>query len=365
MIWLLAFALFAIGSAAGFVMHRSDFCLAGAFRDLFLFRQGRMLRILLLLAVVAMPLYEAGRLLGLLAVPFPLFGPPSLVNPLGGLIFGIGMVLAGGCVVGTLYKMAAGRLTSLLAFVGLLAGSALYAEIHPWWAKLAQRGTLAAAVTLPQMLDLPPALLLAPLAVVACFCLRRWGRQGLLHQQSYVEGHLQPWKAALWLALLSVASALVIGMPMGLTTTYAKLAGMLENLFVPGHVSNLAFFATEPLNFTHPLWGVTLRGGPGPRLDGIALAQFPLIAGILCGSACSALRLGEWRLHTRVPIKQCLWAFVGGTLMGLSARMAPACNVWHLMGGLPILAGQSLLFVAGLFPGAWLGSRLLRKYVIC
>ncbi len=364
MIWFIAFALFAIGGAAGFVMHRSDFCLAGAFRDLFLFRQGRMLRVLLLLAVVAMPLYEAGRLLGILAVPFPLFGPPSLVNPLGGLFFGIGMVLAGGCVVGTLYKMAAGRLTSLVAFAGLLAGSALYAEIHPWWAQLARRGILASSVTLPRMLDLPPLLLLAPLAAVAGFWLRRWGRQGLLSQESYAEGHLQPWKAALWLAVLSLASALVSGMPMGITTAYAKLAGMLEALFVPGHVASLAFFATEPLSFTHPLWGVTLHGGPGPRLDGIALAQFPLIAGILCGSACSALRLGEWRFYTRVPIKQCLWAFVGGTLMGLSARMAPACNIWHLMGGLPILAGQSLLFVAGLFPGAWLGSRLLRKYVI-
>ena len=364
MIWFLAFALFAIGSAAGFVMHRSDFCLAGAFRDLFLFRQGRMLRILLLLAVLAMPLYEGGRLLGLLAVPFPLFGPPSLVNPLGGLLFGVGMVLAGGCVVGTLYKMAAGKLTSLVAFAGLLAGSALYAEIHPWWASLARQGVLSSSVTLPRMLDLPPLLLLAPLAAVAGFQLFRWGRQGLLHQESYAEGYLQPWKAAIWLAVLSCASALVSGMPMGVTTAYAKLAGLLENLLIPGHVANLAFFATEPLNFTHPLWGVTLRGGPAPRLDGIALAQFPLIAGILCGSACSALRLGEWRFYVRVPIKQCLWAFVGGTLMGLSARMAPACNIWHLMGGLPILAGQSLLFVAGLFPGAWLGSRLLRKYVI-
>ena len=345
MIWFLAFTLFAIGSAAGFVMHRSDFCLAGAFRDLFLFRQGRMLRILMLLAVVVMPLYEAGRLLGLFSVHFPIFALPGRGSVMGDFLVDSPDV-------------------SLIAFAGLLAGSALYAEIHPWWAKLARRGTLSASVTLPQMLDLSPALLLAPLAVVACFCLRRWWQQGLLHQESYAEGHLQPWKAALWLALLSCASALVIGMPMGVTTAYAKLAGMLEALFIPGHVANLALFATEPLNFIHPLWDIPLRGGPGPRLDGIALAQFPLIAGILCGSACSALRLGEWRFYPRVPIKQCLWAFVGGTLMGLSARMAPACNVWHLMGGLPILAGQSLLFVAGLFPGAWLGSRLLRKFVI-
>ena len=41
------------------------------------------------------------------------------------------MVLAGGCVVGTLYKMGSGSVASAVAFVGLLAGSALYGEWHP------------------------------------------------------------------------------------------------------------------------------------------------------------------------------------------------------------------------------------------
>jgi uncharacterized membrane protein YfcA len=44
--------------------------------------------------------------------------------------------------------------------------------------------------------------------------------------------------------------------------------------------------------------------------------------------------------------------------------MAPACNLWHLWGGLPILALQSLLFLAGMVPGAWIGSRLLTRLVV-
>jgi len=50
--------------------------------------------------------------------------------------------------------------------------------------------------------------------------------------------------------------------------------------------------------------------------------------------------------------------------MGVAARMAPACNVWHLLGGVPILAAQSILFVLGMVPGAWLGSRLLTRLVL-
>ncbi|MEJ2201998.1 MAG: YeeE/YedE thiosulfate transporter family protein, partial [Desulfuromonadaceae bacterium] len=101
-----------------------------------------------------------------------------------------------------------------------------------------------------------------------------------------------------------------------------------------------------------------------PHLDAIALVQFPVMAGIILGSAGSALQLGEWHFFTRIPIRQCLWTLLGGTMMGLASRLAPACNVWHLLGGLPMLAGQSLLFLLGLFPGAWLGSKLLSRYVL-
>jgi uncharacterized membrane protein YedE/YeeE len=355
---------FLFGGIAGFVMHRSDFCMAGMFRDLFLFRSGAMLRVLLLLIVVSMVLFESARLAGLVQVPFPLFAPPSLVNPVGGALFGVGMVLAGGCVVGTLYKMGAGSLPSLLAFVGLLVGSALYAEFHPWWAQLSRLTRLSAKVTLPQMLGVSPTLTVSVVVGIAVFFLWRWFRAGQMSQPAFAEGYLQPWKAALWLAVLGLGSILLVGMPYGITTAYAKMGGFFENLLFPQHVAGLTYLAAPPLQFTHPFLGFTLRGGAGPQLDGIAVVQFPVIAGILLGSAFSAVRLGEWQFYVKVPIKQCLWALFGGILMGLAARMAPACNVWHLMGGAPILAGQSLLFIAGLFPGAWIGSRILVKYVI-
>jgi len=70
-----------LGLAAGFVMHRSDFCLAGTFRDLFLFRSLFKLRILLLLIITSMILFEFARLAGLLIYPFPLLYSPSSSEP--------------------------------------------------------------------------------------------------------------------------------------------------------------------------------------------------------------------------------------------------------------------------------------------
>ena len=47
--------------------------------------------------------------------------------------------------------------------------------------------------------------------------------------------------------------------------------------------------------------------------------------------------------------------------MGLASRMAPGCNVWHVMGGLPVFSLSSLLFVLGLLPGAWAGGKIVSR----
>jgi len=356
----------AVGLAAGFCMHRSDFCLAGAFRDLFLFRDFRRLRALVLLVTASAVLFELARAAGLLPYyPFPWFAPPAAVNLIGGCLFGIGMVLAGGCVVGTLYRMGAGSVASGVAFLGLIAGSAAYAEIHPAWAAFARRTTLpGGGITLPQLLGVGPTLPLLATAAAAGFLLLRWRRRGAFRLRSAAAGYLAPWKAALALAAVSLLSYVLVGMPLGVTSSYAKIAGYAERLVAPAHVAASAFFQGVPLRYRHPLTGAELTGGPGPVIDAIAAIQFPLVAGIVLGAALSALQLGEWRLRRGAPARQLASAFVGGAVMGLASRMAPTCNVWHLMGGIPILAASSLLFLAGLLPGAWLGGRFLTAAVM-
>jgi hypothetical protein len=362
---LIAATSSAAGLTAGFVMHRSDFCVTAMFRDLFLVGDFFLLRMLVLLVVVSMVAFEAGRWGGLLGpYPFPLLGPGSLAPLIGGLVFGVGMVLAGGCVVGTLYKLGAGSMISAVAFAGLLAGSALYAEWHPWWSAFARATTFSPAITLPQWLDVAPALLILPLAALGTVYLYRCLRRGLLTRPAYASGHIPPWQAALILAAVGFVSWLFIGMPLGITTSYAKLGATVEALFWPDHVTGLAYFQALGLNYTPPFATEPVSGGAGPQLDAIAAIQYPLIVGIILGAAVSALLVREWRLHWRIPPRHYVSALLGGLLLGAGARMVPGCNIWHLWGGLPILAVQSLLFLLGILPGAWLGGKLLTRYVV-
>ena len=336
----------ALGLTAGAVMYRSDFCVAGMFRDFFLFKKTVMLRSLLLLVVTSMVLFEFMRQIDLLPLyPYPLIGPPSLANIAGGIVFGIGMVLAGGCVVGTLYKMGGGSMISATAFIGLIVGSGIYAEIHPWWKSIIIKlSFLKGHITLPQAIGCDPILILLPIVMLSGFLFYRWHIQQKWKISSPAEGHIQPWKAALLLALLGTSSYLLIGMPFGITTAYAKAAAYLTTIVAPAHVSQLAFYNGVPLNYSAPISHIELHGGAGPFFDAIAYIQFPLVAGIILGATIASMRVDEFKVYFRVPARQYVSAFLGGIILALGSRMTPGCNVWHLFGGVPILNMQSLLF---------------------
>ncbi len=132
-----------IGSAIiafllGFVVQRSRFCMTGAIRDYFLFQITRNLKIVfMILAVLSFvyPLflsygyYGGGELLALNQFkPTPV--PGDWYSVVGGIIFGIGMALAGGCVTSTFYRIGEGSLNYLIVVVmmlfGIFIGSYLY-----------------------------------------------------------------------------------------------------------------------------------------------------------------------------------------------------------------------------------------------
>lgn len=355
-----------LGLVAGFVMHRSDFCMAGMFRDLFLFRSTFMLRMLVLFIAVNMLAIESARQAGLIPLfPYPGFGAPALTTIAGGALFGVGMVLAGSCVVGTLYKMGGGNLVSVAAFAGLITGSVLYAELYPQWAALAAKTRLPSGLeTVAGVTGQTQGLVIAIGIFILAVRIFFWQRDGKLVRKSSASGYLQPWKASIILALLVTFSVIIIGIPLGVTTAYAKIGARLQQMMLPEHLLGLEYFRGMSFKYFNPLLDISYCGGPGPATDSISLIQFPLIAGIIAGGFLSACMVREFRIYSTVPPPQIVSALVGGLLMGLAARMAPSCNIWHLLGGLPILATQSLLFLAGLVPGTWFGCRLLTGLVL-
>lgn len=363
--FVIALTSLVLGCSAGIVMYRSDFCVTAMFRDIFLFKKVTMLRYLVVMIILTMGLFELAKLLGVIRIyPFPLLGTPSLATLLASILFGVGMVLAGGCVVGTLYKMGSGSMLSLVAFIGLISGSAFYAEFHSLWAEFAKATQFSDKVTLSQSLALDPLWLILPVIIIGSIVIKNWYSAGLLKEQAFTDGYLQPLHTAVILSVIGFISYVIIGMPLGITTSYAKMGASVEALFDPGHVEQLKYFSAMPLNYIPPFSNTVVTGGAGPALDGIAAIQYPLVIGITAGAFLYSKKIGEFRIYYRMPIAQYISALSGGFIVGMAARMVPGCNIWHLWGGVPIFANQSLLFLLGLFPGAWLGNKLLTTFVM-
>jgi uncharacterized membrane protein YedE/YeeE len=123
------------GFAIGFIMHRSRLCFARAFREPFMTAEGDMTKAVILALAIGIPiaalLFQKKVLDPYLAIP-PAFWIGSLA---GGLIFGIGMVFAGGCASGSLWRMGEGHLKLwvamfFFAWMGSIA-SAVFKKLQP------------------------------------------------------------------------------------------------------------------------------------------------------------------------------------------------------------------------------------------
>jgi hypothetical protein len=86
---------------------------------------------------------------------YPYIKDAGLFTALGGVIFGIGMVLAGGCASGTLYRIGEGYVTSLVALVGMLLGIAVFGESYSWIKEVLINPTNIGRLTIAQVAGIP------------------------------------------------------------------------------------------------------------------------------------------------------------------------------------------------------------------
>jgi len=103
------------GFGLGFILHRSRFCFARVFREPFMTGGGACTKAMILALFLGIPM--ASLFLKNKTVDPYLVIPATfwLGSSLGGLLFGIGMVFAGGCASGALWRMGEGQLKLAVA----------------------------------------------------------------------------------------------------------------------------------------------------------------------------------------------------------------------------------------------------------
>lgn len=125
------------GSLFGFVLQKSRFCFTASMRDPILTGGTSITRavmIALAITTIGFTAIKYGYFINDLPIPGMSYvvpvGPATLI---GGILFGMGMVIAGGCASGTLMRVGEGFVMLMLVLVFFVAGSLLGAYHFGWW----------------------------------------------------------------------------------------------------------------------------------------------------------------------------------------------------------------------------------------
>ncbi|MEY8355655.1 YeeE/YedE thiosulfate transporter family protein [Lachnospiraceae bacterium 54-53] len=128
------------GIAFGYILQRSRFCFTAAFRDPCITGSTSVTRAVLVAVAVASVGFWAIKYAGVMADPDSALrmsgvSPIGLPLALGAVLFGIGMVIAGGCASGTLMRVGEGFTMQMLSLVFFIAGSFWGAHDMNFWSR--------------------------------------------------------------------------------------------------------------------------------------------------------------------------------------------------------------------------------------
>lgn len=125
------------GIAFGFVLQKSRFCFTASLRDPYLTGATALTRaVLIALAIttIGFTAIKYGAFISGQTIPGQDYiNSINLATAIGGILFGIGMVIAGGCASGTLMRVGEGYQTQLISFFFFIIGSLWGAHDTEWW----------------------------------------------------------------------------------------------------------------------------------------------------------------------------------------------------------------------------------------
>ncbi len=349
--WL-ALGGFLIGAVFGAVVQATNFCTMGSISDMITFGDSRRFRAWVLAAGLTVLGLQILVFEGVVPVSKSMYlMAPSLNwagNTLGGLLFGYGMVLAGGCASRNLVRVGSGDLRSLvnLLFVGIFAYIAIGGLLGP------ARAALESATSVS----------LAKLGVPT---------QSL--GDFVAAGIHMPREAAnLWTGI-AIAAAIVIWSfasrafatsPVHILSAIGIALCVLAGWALTGLAyDDMAATPIAPISLTYVrptgdaiewLQRFTALGVPG---FGVAS-----VGGAILGSFIAAKLTGRFCISTYANASDMMRNLSGAVLMGVGGVMALGCTIGQAVTGVSTLAAGSFITFIAIVLGGIAGVKSMERW---
>ncbi|MAH85648.1 MAG: hypothetical protein CBB68_15595 [Rhodospirillaceae bacterium TMED8] len=346
-IFIVSFLGLVLGLFFGITAQRTNFCTMGAISDVVFMGDWNRFRAWMLSIAVAIIGSQALHISGILDLGNSIYLNPNLgwVGAIiGGLLFGFGMTLAGGCGNKTLVRLGAGNLKSLVVvlFIGIFAymtlrgitGLARVEIENAFNTNLEIFGmtdqSLPAFIHLFGFTDL--AARLGILVIIV------GGLLGFVFKSAEFRASKTDLIGGLFIGLMVPAAWYVTG-----------VLGVDD--FEPTPLTSLSFVAPvgESIQYLMTFTGSTINFGVA------------VVFGVIFGSFISAKLTGDFRIEAFTDPNDMLRHMIGGSIMGIGGVMALGCTVGQGITGMSTLAAGSLLALLAILLGGYFGMKYMEE----
>ncbi len=353
-----------VGFLFGFFLKKGELCGSSAISEVILMRDRSKAFGLWIAIVISMALFAVFDLMGIIKLsPKPLIYLNYIV---GGAFFGTGIVLAGGCVSGCLFKAAAGNINSMAGLIGIPLGISLVEFGYLSGFNKYMKGFVIKAhdggpVTLSSITGMPYWLLVVIFAVLTIIGIvishKKKKKQNIIKQDDQgiisrtIRRPWKPWKAGLAIGILAIfayLSSASVGRNYPLGVTHGVLH--MQQLFTennPTYVYKKT--ETKSPSLTQITAASPVSAGekpltpPAPAPKRINLWLLFLVVSLMIGSWVSA-RLSGTMTFTPRPPSQTVISFIGGILLGAGAAFAGGCVIGNILSGWALMSVGNILF---------------------
>lgn len=380
------------GLAIGYLMQRSRFGFAGGIRKLYVTGESSLTKALLFLFSISLIVtaaihygahvngaevaYRASEGVKIIPGTQSVY-PVNLATVFGGILFGIGMMLGGGCASGTLTDAGEGEARALIVLLFFITGSLWGAHNMSWW-KSTPIYTWNKSVYLPDVFGYMGAILVSLLGFLGIYIFTKKYENKRKRENTYIPLEYDSWQqelpetneykffsketyhkffvkrwsfytGAVLLMIMFEVILLTTGKNWGVTSTFVEWGAWLYQSLGIVDVSNWPYFADKMK---------TINAGfindPGSMRN----------LGIIIGALISPLLAGHFSFKRGFKLRDIIFYALGGIFMGYGARLASGCNIGALYAAISSMSLSGWVFLPSLTLGGIIGVNLIKKFNI-
>lgn len=168
-----------LGLLIGFTIQKSRFCFTASFRDPIMVGSTSILKAVIIAFIISTIGFAViqfsflGENIGTACTKIPgEISPVGIHTALGAILFGIGMVIAGGCASGTLMRIGEGFTLQLIVLIGFIIGTLLGARHFEFWDKLLI--SKSPTIYIPQYLGFHMSIVIQVLVLIVLYYIADW-----------------------------------------------------------------------------------------------------------------------------------------------------------------------------------------------